>query len=272
LTKTLHYLSISSHDLLLQTVWNVLEFSLAAPGDCLLRGRHLDQLLLCSVYLACKLLGAPSPTFADLIRIYKTAVSTEPGIYRHVLVDGQFADLITFYNQVFVPRLRPNASAVVVRAKHQPPAPRTPTSTHHFSPVRLGLATPVFVSPGTGQLQPGSKTKLSFSFGRPRPARSLELINAMIKRNEIRLKVPSVPRPLGDLSGESAGAAPPQTTPRPVLSFLSSVVSGTRFSAANNLTMLVNAGPPSLSSSTSPAASGLSFARKLQGIQSERKP
>ncbi len=253
----------------------MLEFSLA--GDCLLRGRHLDQLLLCSVYLACKLLGAPSPTFADLIRIYKTAVSTEPGIYRHVLVDGQFADLITFYNQVFVPRLRPNAAEVVVRAKQttQPclsPAPRTPTTTHHFSPVRLGLATPVFVSPGTGQLQPGSKTKLSFSFGRPRPARSLELINAMIKRNEIRLKVPSVPRPLGDLASESAATAPPQTTPRPVLSFLSSVVSGTRFSAANNLTMLVNAGPPSLSSSMSPAASGLSFARKLQGIQSERKP
>jgi len=250
----------------------VLEFSLA--GDCLLRGRHLDQLLLCSVYLGCKLLSAPSPTFADLIRIYKTVVSTEPSIYRHVLVDGQFADLITFYNQVFVPRLRPNAAEVVVRAKQttQPclsPAPRTPTTTHHFSPVRLGLATPVFVSPGTGQLQPGSKTKLSFSFGRPRPARSLELINAMIKRNEIRLKVPSAQRPLGDLASESAGH---QTTPRPVLSFLSSVVSGTRFSAANNLTMLVNAGPPSLSSSTSPAASGLSFARKLQGIQSERKP
>lgn len=98
-------------------IWTVLEYSVRIHSD-LLRDRHLDQLLMCAVYVICRVTRIlENIKFTDIIRHYRDQPQATSDIYRKVLIsrtesvnpNGSLVveeenthDLINFYNNVYV--------------------------------------------------------------------------------------------------------------------------------------------------------------------------
>ncbi|KAF3781853.1 Retinoblastoma-related protein [Nymphaea thermarum] len=79
--------------------------------------RHIDQLILCSLYGVSKI-SSLSLTFKEIIFNYRKQPQCKPQVFRYVFVDwpssshngktGQdHVDIITFYNELFVPAVKP---------------------------------------------------------------------------------------------------------------------------------------------------------------------
>ncbi|XP_034485080.1 retinoblastoma family protein [Drosophila innubila] len=87
-------------------IWHIVEHSIVVLGTELLQQRHLDQLLMCAVYL-CARTARLRISFSDIIQQYRRQPLARSDIYRAVhLTDGQAAtDIISFYNQVYVKRM-----------------------------------------------------------------------------------------------------------------------------------------------------------------------
>ncbi|KAK7602577.1 hypothetical protein V9T40_008166 [Parthenolecanium corni] len=72
-----------------------------------MKNRHLDQILMCTVYVACKVLQI-NLTFQEIMKCYRNQPQSTSNIYRNVLLhvdkDGveERGDLIKFYNSVYV--------------------------------------------------------------------------------------------------------------------------------------------------------------------------
>eukprot|EP00536_Pseudo-nitzschia_multiseries_P015579 jgi/Psemu1/327956/estExt_fgenesh1_pg.C_9150001 len=89
----------------------------------ILQDRHVDQLLLCSIYGVCRVMKIqPQITFGKVIEAYFTVRGEEQGeracrvIVRHVKLDSAkdrdqpgsqvVGNIVVFYNQVYVPRMQ----------------------------------------------------------------------------------------------------------------------------------------------------------------------
>ncbi|XP_031388847.1 retinoblastoma-related protein isoform X2 [Punica granatum] len=79
--------------------------------------RHIDQIILCCFYLMAKI-SRINLTFRDIICNYRKQPHCKPQVFRTVFVDGSSArrngrtrhehvDIITFYNETFVPSVKP---------------------------------------------------------------------------------------------------------------------------------------------------------------------
>ncbi|CAF0724811.1 unnamed protein product [Brachionus calyciflorus] len=99
------------NQVLIKKIWNLFEYSLSEgienKCDSLIKNRHLDQLLICSIYLTLKLSEIPI-LFTDILKCYKNLNNKNSShVYREVVFDqNSSTDLITFYNQIYVMRLR----------------------------------------------------------------------------------------------------------------------------------------------------------------------
>ncbi|EDW97380.1 retinoblastoma family protein [Drosophila yakuba] len=83
-------------------IWHLAEHSFTLEGGRLLRNRHLDQLLLCAIHLHVRL-EKLHLTFSMIIQHYRRQPHAQRRVYREVSVgNGQTADIITFYNSVYV--------------------------------------------------------------------------------------------------------------------------------------------------------------------------
>ncbi|EDV49086.1 retinoblastoma family protein [Drosophila erecta] len=83
-------------------IWHLAEHSFTLEGGRLLRNRHLDQLLLCAIYLHVRL-EKLHLTFSIIIQHYRRQPHAQRRVYREVsLGNGQTADIISFYNSVYV--------------------------------------------------------------------------------------------------------------------------------------------------------------------------
>ncbi|XP_052858556.1 LOW QUALITY PROTEIN: retinoblastoma family protein [Drosophila gunungcola] len=83
-------------------IWHLVEHSFTMDGGRLLRNRHMDQLLLCAIHLHVRLesLGL---SFSMIIQHYRRQPNAQRSVYREVdLGNGQTADVIRFYNSVYV--------------------------------------------------------------------------------------------------------------------------------------------------------------------------
>ncbi|KAH8417212.1 hypothetical protein KR222_006414, partial [Zaprionus bogoriensis] len=87
-------------------IWHIMEHSIVVHGTELLQQRHLDQLLMCAIYLYVRS-SRLRITFSDIIQQYRRLAHARSAIYRSVLLaDGKSqADIITFYNRVYVRRM-----------------------------------------------------------------------------------------------------------------------------------------------------------------------
>ncbi|KAF7281421.1 hypothetical protein GWI33_004801 [Rhynchophorus ferrugineus] len=105
-------------------IWTIFEYSIRETD--LIKDRHLDQLLMCAIYVICKACNV-NITFASIMKYYRYQPQASSSVYRDVFIerriDGETiseerGDLINFYNSVYVKvlqsyvvRLQPNSNS-----------------------------------------------------------------------------------------------------------------------------------------------------------------
>ncbi|CAB4061237.1 RBL1 [Lepeophtheirus salmonis] len=65
-------------------IWTTFEYTLKQNTD-LMKDRHLDQLLMCSLYIVCKVVGS-TKYFTDIMKHYRTQPQAASHVYRSVLL------------------------------------------------------------------------------------------------------------------------------------------------------------------------------------------
>ncbi|KAK9892117.1 hypothetical protein WA026_018320 [Henosepilachna vigintioctopunctata] len=198
-----NHLSITDDDLK-RKIWTAFEESIQKCAEPLLKDRHLDQLLMCAVYVIPKVLQRPQ-TFMDIMKCYREQPQADSHIYRNVLleskgtkvVDGvsteipeKRGDLIQFYNSVYVIEMK---NFTIKFANNS----GTQTGDILVSPLPCGrrnLISPsiqiiknVFVKPLDSPViqNPNSKS-YSYFFSRS-PSKDLKDINRAINNNGLNV-------------------------------------------------------------------------------------
>ncbi|XP_010250475.1 PREDICTED: retinoblastoma-related protein-like [Nelumbo nucifera] len=136
--------------------------------------RHIDQIILCSLYGVAKI-SQLNLTFREIISNYRKQPQCKPQVFRSVFVDWSSAkrngktgqehvDIITFYNEIFIPAVKPllvelGPAGALPRSNRVPEtnntdgqcpgSPRlTPfPSLPDMSPKKVSAAHNVYVSP-----------------------------------------------------------------------------------------------------------------------------
>ncbi|CAH1163560.1 unnamed protein product [Phaedon cochleariae] len=91
-------------------IWTVFEDSIR--NSDLIKDRHLDQLLMCAIYVICRISNIPLK-FQDIMKFYREQPQSSSNVYRDVLLTKKInnetgmvaekrSDLITFYNSIYV--------------------------------------------------------------------------------------------------------------------------------------------------------------------------
>ncbi|KAF8109485.1 hypothetical protein N665_0095s0057 [Sinapis alba] len=147
-----------------------------AQRTSLLFNRHIDQIILCCFYGVAKI-SQMSLTFREIIYNYRKQPQCKPLVFRSVYVDsyqcrrqGQgrvgpdHVDIITFYNEIFIPAVKPllveiipvkNDQAMEANNKpegHCPGSPKVSVfpSVPDMSPKKVSAVHNVYVSPLRG--------------------------------------------------------------------------------------------------------------------------
>lgn len=209
-----------SDEELKRKIWTCLEYSIMHQTQ-LLRDRHLDQILMCAVYVICKVTHNPSNqverTFAAIMRCYRQRPLADNHVYRSVLIkqstgegSPERGDLINFYNRVYVQCMQNFALRFTGRHKDESALSPLPagrgSSSRSPGGLRVSEAHHLYVKPLTSPLAspPPPHHHLTYRFSRS-PAKDLHEINSLVSR-EVSVKRPSE---MGVIRGCEPGAVGP---------------------------------------------------------------
>uniref|UniRef100_A0A672FYU8 Retinoblastoma-like protein 1 n=1 Tax=Salarias fasciatus TaxID=181472 RepID=A0A672FYU8_SALFA len=199
-------------------IWTCFEHSMVHNTE-LMRDRHLDQLLLCSIYIISKITKEPH-TFQDIMKCYRSQPQACSHVYRSVLLHhtprdpvadenmevdsvsgGEYAnaeqsaeeergDLIQFYNSIYILKMKSFALRYAShdnRADAPPLSPFPTVRAQPLSPRRVSQRHSLYVSPhknSSGCLTPNSYTyRINSS-----PSKELSDINRMIRQGCVSRK------------------------------------------------------------------------------------
>uniref|UniRef100_A0AAX7VVH5 Retinoblastoma-like protein 1 n=1 Tax=Astatotilapia calliptera TaxID=8154 RepID=A0AAX7VVH5_ASTCA len=195
-------------------IWTCFEHSLVHCTD-LMKDRHLDQLLLCSIYIISKI-TKDTHTFQDIMKCYRSQPQANSHVYRSVLLrrtpreqvadenmehsgnlncsqsggEEERGDLIQFYNTVYVLKMKSFALRYATsdnRADAPPLSPFPSVRAQPLSPRRISQRHSLYVSPhknSAGCLTPNSYTyRINSS-----PSKELSDINRMIRQGCVSRK------------------------------------------------------------------------------------
>ncbi|XP_073953586.1 LOW QUALITY PROTEIN: retinoblastoma-like protein 1 [Choristoneura fumiferana] len=178
-------------DELKRKIWTCLEHSIMKQTH-LMKDRHLDQILMCSVYVICKVSNNPNNqverTFADIMRCYRQRPLADNHVYRSVLIkqgsgdsSPERGDLINFYNKVYVQCMQTFALRFTGRHMNECglsplPAGRGDAGSSPGG-QRVSERHQLYVKPLTSP--PPAATHLTYRFSRS-PAKDLHAINSMV--------------------------------------------------------------------------------------------
>uniref|UniRef100_A0A3Q2CBU5 Retinoblastoma-like 1 (p107) n=1 Tax=Cyprinodon variegatus TaxID=28743 RepID=A0A3Q2CBU5_CYPVA len=216
--KVYHLASVRLRDLCLKLdispelrgkIWTCFEHALVHCTD-LMKDRHLDQLLLCCIYIISKI-TKETHTFQDIMKCYRSQPQASSHVYRSVLLrrtpreqpadenmevdsaseeEEERGDLIQFYNTVFVLKMKSFALRYVAndnRADAPPLSPFPSVRAQPLSPRRVSQRHSLYVSPhknSVGSLTPNSYTyRINNS-----PSKELSDINRMIRQGSVSRK------------------------------------------------------------------------------------
>ncbi|XP_064097871.1 retinoblastoma-like protein 1 [Macrobrachium nipponense] len=212
-------------------IWTCFEHSIIHYTE-LMRDRHMDQMVMCAIYITCKV-TQNDRIFQEIMKHYRNQPQAASHVYRSVLISRSSApssegvstkqssvppptpsqvtgtsanfeseergDLILFYNQVYVQKMK--AFALKFRAaqegdlpplsplpvvRHTPVSPRRRISTNHSVFINS-------LSPMKGNTAMSPRKPLPYYFNRS-PAKDLRVINTMLKMKGVGGK-----RLLGDM-------------------------------------------------------------------------
>ncbi|KAL1525124.1 hypothetical protein AB1Y20_019996 [Prymnesium parvum] len=95
---------------LVQQVWSCVKIVLNMCRS-LLENRHLDQIIMCSVYGVCRVNNKALPkqvTFREIIEKYKQQPHASAMVFREVFMTAEEEpqDIIKFYNKIFIPVMK----------------------------------------------------------------------------------------------------------------------------------------------------------------------
>lgn len=176
-------------------IWTCLEYSIMSQTQ-LMKDRHLDQILMCSVYVICKVSNNQSNqverTFAEIMRCYRQRPLADNHVYRSVLIkqytgdsSPERGDLINFYNKVYVQCMQ--NFALRFTGKHKDECSLSPLPAGRgdaaYSPAgqRVSDRHQLYVKPLTEPLAdpPPPNHHLTYRFSRS-PAKDLHAINSLV--------------------------------------------------------------------------------------------
>lgn len=135
----------------------------------LLYGRHIDQIMLCSLYGACKA-RRHSIQFKEILIHYRRQHQSRPEVYRNVSIQLKFpsldvtkkGDIIDFYNSAYVPVMK---DVLLHLASDEPMGEALHSVQHGFPRVERGSEPPC--SPSRGSTRAGTpKSPLVYTPGR----------------------------------------------------------------------------------------------------------
>ncbi|CAH2224085.1 retinoblastoma-associated isoform X1 [Pelobates cultripes] len=213
---------LSDHADLEHIIWTLFQHTMQHENE-LMRDRHLDQIMMCSMYGICKAKNIDLK-FKTIVTAYRELSNTNQETFKHVLIrDNQHDSIIVFYNLVFMQRLKSN---ILQYASNRPPPlspiPSIPQSPYRYanSPLKVPGGNNIYVSPlknvyktSDGMLSPTKITprsrflvSIGESFGSPD---KFQKINQMVKSSERPLKRSTgdgaVPKPLKKLRFDTDG-------------------------------------------------------------------
>uniref|UniRef100_A0A8D0L7Z6 Retinoblastoma-associated protein n=1 Tax=Sphenodon punctatus TaxID=8508 RepID=A0A8D0L7Z6_SPHPU len=209
-------------ELLKPLIWTLFQHTLQNEYE-LMRDRHLDQIMMCSMYGICKVKNIDL-RFKTIVTAYKELANTNQEIFKRVLIrEGQYDSIIVFYNLVFMQKLKTN---ILQYASTRPPTlspiPHIPQSPYKFSnsPLRVPAGNNIYISPlkspykfSDGLLSPTKMTpksrilvSIGESFG---TSEKFQKINQMVGSSDRQLKrsaeESTTPKPLKRLRFDMDG-------------------------------------------------------------------
>ncbi|XP_044524166.1 retinoblastoma-associated protein [Gracilinanus agilis] len=155
---------LSDHPELEHIIWTLFQHTLQNEYE-LMRDRHLDQIMMCSMYGICKVKNIDLK-FKIIVTAYKDLTHAIQETFKRVLIrEGQYDSIIVFYNLVFMQKLKTN---ILQYASTRPPTlspiPHIPRSPYKFS------SSPLRVPGGNIYISP-LKSPYKFSEGLPTPTK-----------------------------------------------------------------------------------------------------
>ncbi|KAG8586010.1 hypothetical protein GDO81_005208 [Engystomops pustulosus] len=192
---------LSDHPELEQIIWTLFQHTLQHEYE-LMKDRHLDQIMMCSMYGICKAKNIDL-RFKTIVTAYKQLTNTNQETFKHVLIrEGQHDSIIVFYNLVFMQKLKSN---ILQYASPRPPTlspiPQIPKSPYRFpnSPLKIPGGNNIYVSPlrspyksSDGLLSPSKltpRTRILVSIGESfGVSEKFQKINQMVSSTERPIK------------------------------------------------------------------------------------
>ncbi|KAG8124579.1 hypothetical protein E2320_019953 [Naja naja] len=213
---------LPDHPELEHLIWTLFHHTLQNEYE-LMKDRHLDQIMMCSMYGICKVKNIDL-RFKTIVTAYKELNSANQETFKCVLIrEGQYDSIIVFYNMVFMQRLKTN---ILQYASNKPPTltpiPHILQSPYKFSnsPLRVSAGNNIYVSPlrnpskfSEGLLSPTKMTprtrilvSIGESFG---SSEKFQKINKMVCNSDRHLKrsaeLSTTPKPLKRLRFDIEG-------------------------------------------------------------------
>ncbi|NXX94169.1 RB protein, partial [Centropus bengalensis] len=220
--RTLFFRLLSDHPDLEPLIWTLFQHTLQNEYE-LMRDRHLDQIMMCSMYGICKVKNVDL-RFKIIVSAYKELPNTNQETFKHVLIrEEQYDSIIVFYNLVFMQKLKTN---ILQYASSRPPTlspiPHVPRSPYQFSnsPRRVPAGNIIYISPlkspykfSDGFQSPTKMTprsRILVSIGEPfGTSEKFQKINQMLGNSDSQLKrsaeVSAAPKPLKRLRFDIEG-------------------------------------------------------------------
>ncbi|NXH17058.1 RB protein, partial [Bucco capensis] len=227
--RTLCFRLLGEHPDLEPLIWTLFQHTLQNEYE-LLRDRHLDQIMMCSMYAICKVKNVDL-RFKTIVSAYKELPNTNQETFKRVLIrEEQYDSIIVFYNLVFMQKLKTN---ILQYASNRPPSlspiPPIPRSPYQFSnsPRRLPAGNNIYISPlkspykfseafqSPTKMTPRSRILVSIgeSFG---AAEKFQKINELVCSSECQRKRgaegSAAPKPLKRLRFDSEGHDEPEAS------------------------------------------------------------
>jgi len=78
-------------------IWTIFEYSVKERTE-LMKDRHLDQILMCAIYVICKLMKMEKNSFTEIMRCYRLQPQAESHIYRAVFIKRVLSNVDTEMN------------------------------------------------------------------------------------------------------------------------------------------------------------------------------
>ncbi|ELK15382.1 Retinoblastoma-like protein 2, partial [Pteropus alecto] len=186
-------------DELRKKIWTCFEFSIIQCPE-LMMDRHLDQLLMCAIYVMAKV-TKDDRSFQNIMRCYRTQpqARSQPGSAPPTptrltgassdMEEEERGDLIQFYNNIYIKQIKTFAmkysQANIMDAPPLSPYPFVRTG----SPRRIQLSQnhPVYISPHKNETMLSPREKIFYYFSNS-PSKRLREINSMIRTGETPTK------------------------------------------------------------------------------------